>query len=345
LKTYLVTGGSGFFGELLKKRLLQDGHRCVNIDLEEDSTSHPLLTSVKGDIRDRDALDRLFAEHRFDAVFHCAAILGYAAKSKDFLWTCNVDGTRSVAECTKKYKVPKLVYTSTCCLWAHNCERPVEETDAPAPIEPYGQSKWEGEKVLHGYKDAFDSIIIRTPTIIERGRLGLLAILFEFIDEGRKVWVVGGGNNRYQFVDANDLIDACLKGLDYPGSETFNVGSDDVKPFREVYDYVIKKANTGARVASLPRGLTLAAMKVAYFLGLSPLGPYQYKMIAESFLFDTTKIKAKLNWKPTATNEEMLYRAYEYYHQNRREITDRTNVSAHKQPAKMGVIRVLKWLS
>jgi hypothetical protein len=68
-------------------------------------------------------------------------------------------------------------------------------------------------------------------------------------------------------------------------------------------------------------------------------------MIAESFMFDTTKIKAKLNWRPTATNEEMLYRAYEYYHQHRREIDGRQNVSAHKQPAKMGIIKVLKWVS
>lgn len=345
MKTALITGGSGFFGELLKKRLLAEGFRCVNIDLEADAASHPGLTSVKGDIRDLTALDDLFAQHKFDVVFHCAAILGYAAKSRDFLWSCNVDGTRNIAECSKKHRVPKLVYISTCCLWAHNCDRPIREDDPPNPIELYGQSKWEGEKILHAYRDAFDWTILRVPTIIESGRLGLLTILFEFIDEGRKVWVVGGGHNRYQFLDAQDLIDACLKCMDHAGCDTFNVGSDDVKPLREVYDYVIRKANTGARVAALPRRLTLLAMKMAYALGLSPLGPYQYKMIAESLLFDTTKIKAKLNWKPTATNEEMLYRAYEYYHKNRTEIDRRENVSAHKQPAKMGVIKVLKWLS
>ena len=68
-------------------------------------------------------------------------------------------------------------------------------------------------------------------------------------------------------------------------------------------------------------------------------------MIAESFIFDTSKIKEKLNWTPTLTNEEMLYKAYEYYHKNLDEIKNRTKVSAHKQPAKMGIIRLLKWLS
>jgi hypothetical protein len=86
-------------------------------------------------------------------------------------------------------------------------------------------------------------------------------------------------------------------------------------------------------------------MKAAYALGLSPLGPYQYKMIAESFVFDTHNIKEQLGWNPTLTNEEILWKAYEYYHAHRAEIAQRTNVSAHKQAAKMGIIRLLKWFS
>jgi len=63
------------------------------------------------------------------------------------------------------------------------------------------------------------------------------------------VWTVGGGHNHYQFVYAQDLIDACQKASVYPKTEIFNIGSDDVKSFREVYEYVIKKAGTKA---SLP---------------------------------------------------------------------------------------------
>ena len=212
-------------------------------------------------------------------------------------------------------------------------------------MEIYGRSKWEGEKILLQYTDWLDIVIFRTPTIIDCGRLGLLAILFEFIDEGRKVWVVGGGDNKYQFIYAQDLADACLKAFEYRGSDVFNIGSDNVKSFNDVYNYVIKKANANARVANLPRGLTLFVMKVAYLLKMSPLGLYHYKMIAEDFVFDTNKIKSKLGWRPTLTNEEMLYKAYEYYHEHRQEIANRKDVSAHKQPAKMGVIKLLKWLS
>jgi nucleoside-diphosphate-sugar epimerase len=180
---------------------------------------------------------------------------------------------------------------------------------------------------------------------MDGGRLGLLTILFEFIDEGRKVWVVGGGKNAYQFIYAGDLIDVCMKALEYKGTEVFNIGSDNVRPFHDVYDAVIRRAGTKARVANFPRWLAIPAMKIAYALGLSPLGPYQYKMIAESFVFDTTKIKKALHWSPTLTNEQMLWKAYEYYHAHRKDIENRKNVSAHKQAAKMGVIRLLKWLS
>ena len=208
MKQFLITGGSGFFGELLKKRLLLHGFFCVNIDLEADCYKHPHLVSIQGDIRNTAKLEQIFSQYTFDAVFHCAAILAHAVKDNNFLWTSNVDGTRNVAEFAKKYKVPKVVFTSTNCLWAENYHRPVREEDVPNPVEIYGKSKLEGERIMCDYTNAFDVIIFRCPTIIDAGRLGLLGILFEFIDEGRKVWVVGGGKNVYQFIYADDLVDA-----------------------------------------------------------------------------------------------------------------------------------------
>ena len=200
-------------------------------------------------------------------------------------------------------------------------------------------------KILAEPRGELKVAILRCPTIVDEGRLGLLAILFAFIDEGRKVWVVGGGKNVYQFVAASDLIDACIRLMEQGATGIFNVGSDSVRSFQEVYTSVITKAQTGARVAHFPSWIALPLMRLAYALRLSPLGPYQYKMIAEDFVFDTRKIKQKLHWKPTLTNEEMLWKSYGYYHDHRNEIHTRTNASAHRQAAKMGVIRLLKFLS
>lgn len=341
----LITGGAGFFGEILKNEVLRRNHTCVSIDLQRDTCSHPGCTAIQGDIRNIDTLNAIFASNRFDAVFHCAAILAHAVNDKNFLWTSNVDGTRNVRDMAIAHRVPKIVFTSSNCLWGKPLGRPVREDDQPCPVEIYGKSKWEGEKILLERSGEVQSVIFRCPTIIDSGRLGLLAILFAFIDEGRKVWVVGGGRNIYQFIYAQDLANAFLLALDHPQSDIFHIGSDHVQSFRDVYDAVIHKAGTGARVTTIPRCIAIPAMKIAYALKLSPLGPYQYKMIAEDFVFDTTKIKASLQWKPTLSNADMLFKAYAYYREHRSGLQEDADVSAHKQPAKMGIIRVLKWLS
>jgi len=345
MTSVLVTGGAGFFGGLLKERLLKDGGEVVGLDIVPDEARHPHLISVQGDICDETLVGELFARHKFEAVFHCAAVLAHAVKDKNFLWKSNVDGTRVLAEAARRNGVRSFVFTSSNCLWGRGFGRPVREDDPPHPIEIYGRSKMAAEKILAGYTNDFAASIIRCPTIIDEGRLGLLTILFDFIREGRKVWVVGDGGNRYQFIYAQDLADACLKAMRSGARATFNIGSDNVKSLREVYQFVIDRAASGARVASLPKAPTLAAMRAAYLLGLSPLGPYQYKMIAEDFIFDTSKIKAALGWRPTLTNEEMLWKAYSYYTANAAEIARRAQVSAHRQAAKMGIIRLLKWLS
>jgi nucleoside-diphosphate-sugar epimerase len=340
-----LSGGSGFFGGILKRTLLERGHSVVNFDLIADADSHPNLVSVQQDLRDASQVDRVFAEHRFDGVAHIAAMLAHGTHvDENAIWQSNVDGTRHVAQAARDHGIRSFVFTSTNCLWARNFHRPVREDDAPEPIEVYGRSKAEAEKVLAEFPD-INPVIVRCPTIIEEGRLGLLAILFEFIDEGRKVWVVGDGSNRYQFIYAPDLADACIRALSLGRPALFHIGSDDVGTMREVYEAVIRNVGTGSRVASLPKAPTLAAMKLAHLLRISPLGPYHYKMIAEDFLFDTTRIKAELGWQPTLTNEGMMTRAYEYYARNRKEIAARTNVSAHSKSADMGIIRLLKWLS
>ncbi len=351
MKRVLVTGASGFFGGLLKRRLLDEGYSCVNIDLVADVDQHPNLRSVQGDLRDAAVVRSVFAEAPIDGVVHCAAMLAHDTISDSTLWSSNVDGTRNVAEACRLFGVKPLVFTSTNCLWASDLGHPVRENEVPAPVELYGRSKLAAEEVLREYIADLHVVTIRCPTIIDSGRLGLLAILFEFIRDGKRVWVVGDGSNRYQFIYAQDLATACMEALVYGGSELFHIGSDDVATLREVYEAVIRAAGTRSRVASLPKTPAIAAMKLAHTLKVSPLGPYHYRMIAENFVFDTTRIRDRLGWRPTLTNEEMMVRAYRYYAERAAEIHARTGgsgdgaVSAHSRPAAMGVIRLLKWIS
>jgi UDP-glucose 4-epimerase len=98
MKNILVTGASGFFGGILKRRLLVEGYAVTNIDLVPDPDQHPALTSIQGDIRDTTQLETLFANGSFSAVFHAAAMLAHDQIDDNALWTSNVDGTRNIAE-------------------------------------------------------------------------------------------------------------------------------------------------------------------------------------------------------------------------------------------------------
>ncbi len=345
MRTYLLTGGSGFLGSIMKQQIIDRGDVCVSIDLQPDDYTHELFVFFKGDIRDKVLMERIFSKYQFDGIFHFAALLAHVKKDLGDLWSSNVDGTKSVLDFAKQYHVHKIIFTSSNCLWGKNFDEPVTEDETPDPIEIYGKSKLECEKILLEDQSDVNSVIFRCPTIIDEGRLGLLAILYEFIDENKKLWMVGNGNNKYQFIYAKDLINACFMALDYPQSDVFNIGSDNVKTFNEVYTYVIQQSGSKSKLAHFPAGIAIFGMKLCFALGLSPLGPYQYKMLSSSFVFNTDKIKRKLKFAPTLTNEEMLLRSYEYYHENRREIESRKGVSAHRQGAKMGIIRLIKWLS
>ena len=80
MSCFLITGGAGFFGSILKKELLAKGHKCVSIDLCPDPDKHENLTSILGDIRDKELVEKIFSENQFDAVFHLAAMLAHDRK-------------------------------------------------------------------------------------------------------------------------------------------------------------------------------------------------------------------------------------------------------------------------
>ena len=128
---YLITGGAGFFGTILKQHFLAKGAHCVSIDLEPDSFSHPHFTAYQGDINDTTLMEHIFSTHKFDAVFHCAALLAHVKKDLKRLWQANVCGTQSVYDFALKYNVRKIVFISSNCLWAKISIRPLPKKKCP----------------------------------------------------------------------------------------------------------------------------------------------------------------------------------------------------------------------
>jgi nucleoside-diphosphate-sugar epimerase len=339
----LVTGASGFFGEILCQFLTDSGHAVHGVDIlpQRQKTSYGFS---QADIRDKFELSKVFASIRPNAVVHAAAILAHERPGEDELWTSNVEGTKIVCETAIEAGCGSLVFLSSNCLWAEEFDHPVTEAEPPNPIEIYGRSKWEGEKIVQSFNSRMDTTIFRSPTIVSAGRLGLLGILFQFIEEGRRVYIVGRGRNRYQFVYALDYCRAILLALEKQLSGTYNVGSSDVPTMADSYQHVINQADSGARLVHLPRGLTIFLLRILHVLRLSPLGPYQYRMIASSFEFDITKLKHDAGWQPKLTNNDMLLEAYNHYKKNKL-ITSDQSTSAHNRVARGGILDLVRKLS
>ena len=214
MNIYLITGGAGFFGSILKQDLLSGGNFCVSIDREPDDFIHENFISIKGDICDKNLLQKIFSEYKFDAIFHCAALLAHEVKDKDELWRSNVGGTKNISDFAVEYGCKKIIFVSSNCLWGKSFDYLVTEDEMPDPIEIYGKSKYECEKILLANKN-FNAVIFRSPTIMDEGRLGLLSLLFEFIDDNKNIPLVGDGNNKYQFIYAKDLSRAMKAALNY----------------------------------------------------------------------------------------------------------------------------------
>ncbi len=343
---YLVTGGAGFFGSQLVADLAAKGQDVVILDRVFDKDLAARYPFAHCDLRDIDAVRRAMREHGpFDGVLHVAAMLAHAIKDKRDLVDSNVAGTRNIAQAAVDHGVRHLVFTSSNCVVGKPARQPVLEEDAIHPLEIYGVTKYQGEQVLAEFRDRLDITIIRCPTIMGGGRLGLLSILYEFIYEGRKVWILGDGSNRYQFVAAPDLIDAMERAVTLPSFHLFNICSDGVPTLRELYESVIQIAGTKSRVARLPKAPAVAAMRALHMMGMSPLGPYHYKMLAESFVFDTTKIKNTLGWQPTRTNSQMLIESYRWYVEHYDDVYSGGERSAHRQPVKLQALALIKRFS
>ena len=129
-----------------------------------------------------------------------------------------------------------------------------------------------------------------------------MAVLFEFVAEGAPVFVLGGGDNRYQFVHADDLADACLRAADRPGAgDLQHRRAPSSARCARRSQALVDHAGTGSRVRSLPVGAGAARRCSALAtVGLAPFAPYHWLLYGESLWFDTTEAQTELGWEPAA---------------------------------------------
>ena len=341
-KTILVTGGSGYFGSILVDRALDRGDRVRVLDLNPpDLRPGSGLEAVSGDVRDLDVVRA--ACEGVDVVLHNVAQVPLA-KDRELFWSVNVVGTANVLLAARDAKVAKVVSTSSSAVYGIPLHNPVDEASPAAPLEAYGRAKLEAEVLCReAAATGLDVSIVRPRTILGHGRLGIMAILFEFVAEGAPVFVLDGGHNRYQFVHADDLADACLRAGDRPGAESYNIGATSFGTMSETLEALCEHAGTGARVRSLPSAPARLGMQVVSKIGQAPFAPYHWLLYGESLWFDTTKAQEQLDWVPTHSNASMVIESYEWFLAHRNDLVG-DGRSHHQSPARLGLLKLIKRL-
>lgn len=344
-KKVLITGGEGFLGTYLVDYLLRKGgHEIIIFDkLPSIRVGH-----FRGDILSKEDVHAVFAKHGpFHTVYHLAGAMPSKAVSDDITWKTNVVGTINMATEAVKSGTESFVFTSSNVTYGIPDSLPVNEETPINPLEVYGKSKAQAERELERFKKHINIQIFRCPVITGVGRLGLQAILFEFISENRNVYVLDEGRNTYQFVDAMDVSVALELASHQKGFDIYTIGGDGVMPLRDIYQKVIDEAQSCSKIVSLPKVPALAILSLLDKLNISPLGIYQYTMIGRSLYADTTKIKKKLGWKPKETNADSFIENYRWYVKNKENFTEvgSSDLSENRSLPKMKVFKLLKFLS
>ena len=337
----LVTGGSGYFGSRLVERLLARGYRCRVFDINDPGDRPADVGFERGDVRDLDAVRRATAG--VDVVFNNVAQVP-VAKDRELFQSVNVRGTEHVLRAAREAGVRKVVHTSSSAVYGAPAALPVTEDTPLAPAEAYGKAKADAEQLCLRYaRKGLDVSIVRPRTILGHGRLGIFHLLFQWVSEGANVPVLGRGDNRYQFVHADDLADACALAAEHPGPGSFNIGAERYGTMRDLLETLVRHAGTGSRVKSVPMAPAVAAMRLTSALGLSPLGPYHALMYGRSMYFDTAKARAELGWAPRYSNDEMIVESYEWFRAHRHDAAG-TAMSSHRSPVREGVLALVRRL-
>lgn len=343
---HFITGGSGFFGLHLIDKLLKENQDIVVYDLVELDAEYQRkgVRYVKGDILDKPCL--LEAMKGCDIVHHNAAVLPVSRAGKIFR-RINVEGTRNVLEAALETGAQKVLFVSTSSVYGIPTQLPVTEATPLTPLGEYGWSKHEAEQVVKNFRqnNPLDVSIIRPRTIIGTGRMGIFGILFDWIERGKKIYIIGKGDNLYQFLSAPDLANGCWLIASKPCiNEDFIFGADEFGTVKGDLEALIRHAGTASRVQPTNAAIVRAVLTVVDWMKISPLVDWHYKTPHKPIYFDSTKAKTMLGWKPAYGNVSMLTETYDWYLQNRDALNKQTGTT-HRKTAKQGILKLLRMFS
>jgi nucleoside-diphosphate-sugar epimerase len=310
-----VTGGSGFIGGRLIRRLVADGRRVRALARSEDSAAKVAdagAEPARGDLSDPAAL-RAGAEG-CELAFHAAAAVLEWGPREEFVHA-NVDGTRHVLDACREAGVRRLVHVGTEA--ATMAGQPLVDIDETAPLRPDSKAAYCATKAMaeQAVRDAngegFETVVVRPRLVWGKGDTTILPGLVDAVGSGRFRWI-GGGRHRTSTTHVDNVVEGLVLGgqRGRPGEAYFVTDGDPVV-FRDFITDLVGSQGVEIPDRGLPKGLASAAavasegvFRALRLKGTPPLTRTAYWLSALECTIDISKAREKLGYEPHRTIED-----------------------------------------
>lgn len=264
----LITGGAGFIGSFLTKKLLEYGCKVTVLDdfFTGRRENLPLrdknLKIIEGSVCDKKLVEMLVSKNPY--IFHLAArniIVSTKNPEEDF--NVNIGGTLNILMAAKKYKVERILYTSSVSVYGNPKYLPINEEDSINLLSPYAVSKYSGEGYCKAFYESYSVpvTILRYSNVYGIGQwssnpyCGVVAKFFEQAMKSKNLQIHGDGEQTRDFTFVEDVVEATIIAAISPKAEgeVYNVGSGIETSINNLAKFIIEIVSSISKIEYVDR--------------------------------------------------------------------------------------------
>ncbi len=311
----LITGSLGFIGKILVNEF-KNINKLILIDKKKNLANQKNFHQIN--LLNQDNLEKIFKKNKITTIIHLASEIFDDDKN---VYDYNVTTSKNLILMGEKYKIKNFIFTSTFSIYEKNYIKPILENETPSAKNLYGKSKYEVETILKKSK-LKNYTILRVPIVVGRSRSHRMGILFEMIRNNFPLFLIGGGNNKIQFVQVNDLCLIIKKCLSLKKSNIFNVGAKKSFTFKENLSYIIEKSKSKSKIFNVNYYFGNLALNMLIFFKLVDLNYYHKALLTKNIVLNTKKIFSKFKLDLNKSSRDILLENYNYYVKNLKNINN-----------------------